>query len=70
MELSGKILVVFPVIETLDVSILTDLNTVSGGNIISNSGSAITIRGICWDVNPNPDVSLSSKTESFSVAGF
>ena len=30
-----------PVIETLDVSILTDLNTVSGGNIISNSATYV-----------------------------
>ncbi len=59
-----------PVIETLEVSDVSDVKTISGVKIISNSGSSITIRGICWDVNPNPDISLDTKTELFSVSGF
>ena len=59
-----------PEIKTLDITNVTDVNTASGGNIISNSGSAIVKRGICWDVYPSPDITLNTKTVSESVVGF
>jgi len=58
------------VIETLDVKDLNDLIIVSGGNILSNSGSAVTSRGICWDVKPRPTINLDTKTSLFLESGF
>ncbi len=52
-----------PVIETLPATSIQDATAVSGGNIISNNGPAIIMRGICWSVNPNPDISLTTKIQ-------
>jgi len=39
------------------------LNTAkSGGQITNDGGNAVTSRGIVWDINPNPTISLSTKT--------
>lgn len=33
-----------------------------GGNVISDGGSPITARGVCWNTDGNPTVDLSTKT--------
>lgn len=51
-----------PVLTTTDAASITTNAAVSGGNITSTGASAITERGIVWDVNPNPTVDLATKT--------
>src|SRR5690606_8388779 len=52
-----------PTLTTAEVQII-DLNKViSGGKITSNGGAEITAKGICWSTQPNPDISLTTKTE-------
>ncbi|WP_183891531.1 hypothetical protein, partial [Pedobacter cryoconitis] len=53
-----------PVISTLIPTKITNISALSGTNIISNGGSAITTYGICWDTSANPEITLSSKTEN------
>jgi uncharacterized protein (TIGR02145 family) len=38
---------------------ITENIAISGGNITSDGGSAITARGVCWSTTPNPTVSGS-----------
>ena len=49
---------------TSSVTNITGLSASSGGQISSDGGNAITARGICWDVNPNPDL-----TDNFTIDG-
>lgn len=40
----------------------------SGGTITSDGGSAVTVRGVCWSINPNP-TTANSKTLDGSGTG-
>lgn len=49
---------------TLAVTDIKGISALGQGEVISNGGAEITIRGFCWSTNPNPDISLSTKTVS------
>jgi hypothetical protein len=46
-----------PAISTLTVSAITKNSAISGGNITSNGGVSITEKGVCWSINPTPNLS-------------
>jgi uncharacterized protein (TIGR02145 family) len=46
-----------PDVATVSVSEITTTSALVGGNIISDFGSTITERGICWSTNTNPAIS-------------
>jgi uncharacterized protein (TIGR02145 family) len=46
-----------PIVATVSVSEITTTSALVGGNIISDFGSPITERGICWSINTNPAIS-------------
>jgi hypothetical protein len=58
-----------PVITTLPATSIQDVSAVSGGNITSNNGPRIMLKGICWSENPNPDISLTTSTSDAVGAG-
>lgn len=43
-----------PTVSTLSVSGIGTVSVISGGNITSENGSAITAVGLCWGTSPNP----------------
>jgi hypothetical protein len=45
-----------PVLTTASVSAITQTSAISGGNITSDRGFPVTVRGICWSTSPNPTV--------------
>jgi uncharacterized protein (TIGR02145 family) len=45
-----------PSLTTSPVSNITKNSAISGGNIISDGGALITIRGLCYATSPNPTV--------------
>jgi len=50
---------------TISSNVITDIkpnSSFSGGSIISDGGSPVTARGVVWSINPNPTVSLATKT--------
>lgn len=53
--------VTIPILSTTEVSNVTEIYVISGGNITSNGGTAITQRGVCWNTTGNPTVA-NSKT--------
>jgi len=59
-----------PIITTNSVTTITDTSAVSGGNISSDGGSAITARGIVWNKTGNPIVGTDSiRTDASSTTG-
>ncbi len=58
-----------PTLTTLAVSSVTSTTATSGGFITSDGGTPVTARGVCWDVNINPDVSLPTCTSSGTGIG-
>lgn len=55
---------------TQAVSNITASSATSGGIISSNGGSQVTTSGICWSTNPNPTISLSTKTTDGNNTNF
>lgn len=47
---------------TIAISSITNSSALSGGNIISDGGTPITARGICWSRLPNPTIDNGFKT--------
>ena len=59
-----------PIITTNSVTTIDKTSAVSGGNISSNGGSAITARGIVWNKTGNPIVGTDSiRTDASSTTG-
>ncbi|HET8540370.1 MAG TPA: hypothetical protein VFL83_10910 [Anaeromyxobacter sp.] len=42
----------------------------SGGNVASDGGSAITAKGVCWGLNPNPTVADGKTNDGTGPASF
>ena len=57
-----------PVVTTAAITGITTTAAVSGGNVSSEGGSAVTARGICWNTQPNPKLN-NFKTANGSGSG-
>jgi hypothetical protein len=55
--------IVVPVLTTIGVTGITSTTAVSGGNITSDGGAAITAKGVCWATTANPTIS-NNKTSN------
>lgn len=58
-----------PIINITEVSFTNDSTVKTGGNISSDGNSPITLRGIVWDLSPNPTIILNTKTNDGSGVG-
>lgn len=61
-EFPGDTTLTMPVVTTDDVSNITTVSATSGGNVISEGGSTVTAKGICWNTSPNPTIANSYTT--------
>ncbi len=43
-------------LSTEAVTAITSTTAVSGGNVTSDNGSAVTIKGVCWSTTPGPTI--------------
>lgn len=48
-------------VSTSQVSSITALSAVCGGNVTKTGGSTVSGRGIVWSTNPNPTISLTTR---------
>jgi len=59
----------FPNIQTNVVDSIRNTAAICGGNVISDGGSTVTVRGVCWSTSPKPTIALSTKTVNGSGTG-
>ena len=52
-----------PVLTTTDVTGITTSLAMSGGNITSDGGAAVTARGVCWSTEANPTIADNVTTD-------
>jgi len=57
-----------PVLSTASVNYILQTSVVSGGNITSDGGATVTVRGVCWSTGLTPTVS-DKKTTNGTGAG-
>ena len=59
-----------PTVTTNQVTDITQATAVSGGNVTSDGGAAVTARGICWSTNHNPTTSGNHTTNGTGTGSF
>jgi len=57
-----------PKLSTTPISSITDTSAKCGGTIISDGGSSIIVRGVCWDTTATPTIE-NNKTEDGNGVG-
>ncbi len=62
--------IIAPEILTQQVTDITTTTATCGGNIISDGGYPIIVRGICWSTNQNPTISDESTTNGDGVGEY
>jgi uncharacterized protein (TIGR02145 family) len=67
-EVTAKTLSTIPVLSTTAISAITSTTATSGGNITSDGGAAVTVRGICWSTSQNPTIA-DPKTSTGTGSG-
>jgi len=59
-----------PTVTTDEVTNITAISAVSGGNITDDGGSSITARGVCWSTSQNPTIIDSHTTDGAGTGSF
>lgn len=58
-----------PEVSTTAVSSITPTSATTGGNVLSDGGAEVTVRGVVYGTSSSPTVSLSTKTADGSGTG-
>jgi uncharacterized protein (TIGR02145 family) len=59
-----------PTVTTNQIINIRDTSAISGGNVLSDGGSDVTARGICWSTNQNPTITNSHTTDGTGIGSF
>ena len=59
-----------PLVSTTNISNVTSTSVICGGNVISDGGSDIVVRGVCWSKNQNPIFRDSIILSGKGIGGF
>ncbi len=59
-----------PTVTTTEVKNITYNSALSGGTVISNGGSAVTAKGICWNTSPNPTLINASTMDGTGTGAY
>jgi uncharacterized protein (TIGR02145 family) len=57
-------------VTTTDPSAITSATATSGGNVIYEGGTTVTIRGVCWKTSANPTTANSLSTDGAGTGVF
>ncbi len=59
-----------PTVITNSVSSITSTSAICGGNVTSDGGATVTVRGVCWSTSSNPTTSNSKTTDGSGTGSF
>ena len=62
-------LATIPALTTTAISSISTATAVSGGNVTTDGGSAVTARGVCWSTASGATIALSTKTSDGTGTG-
>jgi DUF2075 family protein len=60
---------VLPTLSTTAASAISATAATAGGNITSDGGAGVTVRGICWSTTTGPTTALATKTSNGTGTG-
>jgi hypothetical protein len=61
---------VIPTVITSSISNITTTSATSGGTVLTDGGAAVTERGVCWNISPNPTISNTLTLDGAGVGSF
>ncbi|HUX58350.1 MAG TPA: FISUMP domain-containing protein [Bacteroidales bacterium] len=59
-----------PTVTTAEISLITSSTAISGGNIASDGGAAVTDRGVCWSINQFPTITDNKTSDGIGTGNF
>lgn len=59
-----------PAVTTTAVSSVSTNSALGGGNVTSDGGASITVRGVCWSTSANPTINESHTTDGSGTGSF
>ena len=59
-----------PIVTTANVSLITSTTATCGGNVTSDGGVPVTVRGVCWSTNPHPTTSDAKTSDGTGTGTF
>ena len=62
--------VIMPTIVTLDASNVSAISATVGGTVLDSGDASVTVRGVCWSIDHNPDLSDSHISNGSGVGTF
>lgn len=57
-------------LNTAEATSITANSAISGGNITSDGGGSITVRGVCWSTNQNPTLNDNVSIDGYGTGNF
>lgn len=61
---------IIPALTTAAASSITSIAAISGGNITSDGGSAVTARGVCWNISPAPTTANNLTSDGTGMGSY
>lgn len=68
--INGNDNIVVPTVETVEVTDITQISAICGGNVISDGGSEVIDRGICWSTNEYPTLNGNHTNDGSGIGSF
>lgn len=59
-----------PILSTQNVSVLSNSLATGGGTVVSDGGSSVIQRGICWSTSPNPTIANNFTIDGNGLGAF
>jgi len=59
-----------PIVSTTAITNVTESGATSGGYVVSEAGSPVTVKGICWSTSQNPTIADSNTSDGTGVGVF
>ena len=59
-----------PFLTTTEVSLITQTTASTGGNVISDGGETVLLRGVCWGIIATPTISGNKTIDSVGTGSF
>ena len=59
-----------PTVVSSPISQITETSAVAGGEVTSDGGAEVTVRGVCWSISSNPTIEIDKTIDGEGVGSF
>ena len=59
-----------PIVTTADITNVAAVTATGGGSVTEDNGSAVTVRGVCWNTTGSPSISDPKTTDGAGLGSF